>query len=255
MTMQPAISGKLRLDELLVRRGLFPTRSRARDAIARGAVKLDGRIVTKPGQPAHSDAVIEVDDPAQSYVSRAALKLIAGLDGFNLDPQGRLALDVGASTGGFTQVLLERGAAHVIAIDVGHGQLDATLAADPRVSMVEKLNARDLTIAHLGGRQPEFVVCDVSFISLKLAMPPALELAAAGARCVLLVKPQFEAGRDAIGKGGLLREPADGERIAQELADWLSSQPGWRVLGIAPSPIEGGDGNREFLLAGGKENR
>lgn len=253
--MQTAISERLRLDELLVRRGLFSTRSRARDAIARGVVKLDGRVAVKPGQPARIDAVLETDDPAQSYVSRAALKLIAGLDTFSLDPQGALALDIGASTGGFTQVLLERGAAHVVAVDVGHGQLDPVLAADNRVSLLEKLNARDLTGAHLGGRQPDFIVCDVSFISLKLAMPPALGLGCPGAHCVLLVKPQFEAGREAVGKGGLLRDPADAERVAGELADWLDAQPGWRVLGLADSPIEGGDGNREFLLAGIRDRK
>src|SRR5690606_33598457 len=120
----------------------------------------------------------------------------------------------------------------------------------PRVTVLEKLNARDLTPGHLGGRRPGFVVCDVSFISLKLALPPALDLAAAGARCVLLVKPQFEIGREGIGKGGLLRDPADGERIAADLSRWLGERPGWRALGIAPSPIEGGDGNREYLLAG-----
>lgn len=253
MTTPPDTAGKLRLDELLVRRGFFATRSRARDAIARGAVRLDGRPAAKPGQPARADAEIAVDDPARPYVSRAALKLVAGLDAFGLDPRGALALDVGASTGGFTQVLLERGAAHVVALDVGHGQLDAALAADPRVTVLEKLNARDLTPAHLGGRRPDFVVCDVSFISLKLALPAALDLAAPGARCVLLVKPQFEVGRDGIGKGGLLRDPADGERIAAGLAAWLDTRSGWRALGTAASPIEGGDGNREFLLGGTRD--
>lgn len=255
MTMQPANLEKLRLDELLVRRGLFSTRSRARDAIMRGAVRLDGRQATKPGQLAPAGAMVEVDDPAQAYVSRAALKLASGLDGFGLDPKGAFALDVGASTGGFTQILLERGAAHVVAIDVGHGQLDPVLAADSRITMVEKLNARDLTAAHLGERQPDFIVCDVSFISLKLAMPPALELAARGAHCVLLVKPQFEAGRGAIGKGGLLRNAGDGERIADDLARWLDSCAGWRALGTITSPIEGSDGNREFLLAGVKDRK
>lgn len=255
MTTQPANQERLRLDELLVRRGLFPTRSRARDAIARGAVKLDGRSAAKSGQPVRTNAMIEVDDPAQAYVSRAALKLVAGLNAFGFNPQGAFALDVGASTGGFTQVLLERGAAHVVAIDVGHGQLDAALAADPRVTMVEKLNARDLTAEHLEGRQPDFIVCDVSFISLKLAIPPALDLAASGAHCLLLVKPQFEAGREAVGKGGLLRDPANGERVANELSAWLDSRPGWRALGTITSPVEGGDGNREFLLAGVKDRK
>ena len=244
---------KLRLDELLVQRGLFASRSRARDAIARGAVQVGGVITTKPGQPVRADVPIIVDDPAQGYVSRAALKLIAGLDAFALDPSGKLAVDIGASTGGFTQVLLERGASHVLAVDVGHGQLDQRLASNPRVTSLEKTNARDLTSEHLGGRRPGFVVSDVSFISLKLALPPVLELAEDGAHCVLLVKPQFEAGREAIGKGGLLRNPDDAPRIAADLEDWLARQPGWRPLGIVPSPIEGGDGNKEFLLAGVKD--
>lgn len=253
MNTQPEATQKLRLDELLVRRGLFATRSRARDAVARGAVCVDGRAAVKPGQPTGVSAAIDVDDPAQAYVSRAALKLIAGLDAFGFDCKGALALDVGASTGGFTQVLLERGAAHVVALDVGHGQLDAGLAADPRVTVLERLNARDLTPAHLGAGRPGLVVCDVSFISLKLALPPALDLAAPDALCVLLVKPQFEAGREAIGKGGLLRDPAEGERVAADLARWLDGLPGWRALGTVPSPIKGGDGNREFLLAGMKD--
>lgn len=244
---------RLRLDELLVARGEFASRSRARDAIARGAVRVDGEVATKAGQPVMEDAVVQIDDPARRYVSRAALKLIAALDHFGLDPGGSLALDIGASTGGFTQVLLERGAQHVIALDVGHGQLDPKLAGAPRVTLLEGLNARDLTAAHLGGRRPDFLVSDVSFISLRLALPPALDLAEPGARGVFLVKPQFEAGREAIGKGGLLRDPDLAERIAEELHDWLDAFPGWRALGYRPSPIEGGDGNREFLLAGVKD--
>ena len=244
---------KMRLDELLVQQGRFSSRSRARDAIARGAVKVDGRTVVKPGQGTASSADIEIDDPAQAYVSRAALKLIAGLDAFSFDPTGAVALDIGASTGGFTQVLLERGTAHVIAIDVGHGQLDANLAQDARVTSLEKLNARELSREHLAGRNVDFVVSDVSFISLKLALPPALALAAPGAKCVLLVKPQFEAGREAIGKGGILKDAGLGMKIAGELAHWLDEQDGWRALGIVPSPIEGGDGNSEFLLAGVKD--
>ncbi|CDX34821.1 16S/23S rRNA (cytidine-2'-O)-methyltransferase TlyA [Mesorhizobium sp. ORS 3359] len=246
-------SQRQRLDELLVGRGLFASRSRARDAIERGTVTVDGTIARKPGQPVAPDCVVAIDDPAQAYVSRAALKLIAGLDHFGLDPAGSEALDIGASTGGFTQVMLERGAAHVTAIDVGHGQIHPDIAGDPRVTVIEGLNARDLTAADLGGRVPDFLVCDVSFISLKLALPSALELAGEGARAVLLVKPQFEAGREAIGKGGLLKDPGDAERIAGTLRDWLAGISGWRVLGLHPSPIEGGDGNREFLLAAIKD--
>ena len=250
---QPATSARQRLDDLLVARGLFASRSRAADAVRRGTVGVDGVVVSKPGQSVPADAAIAVDDPARGYVSRAALKLAAGLDRFGFDVKGCEVLDVGASTGGFTQLLLERGAAHVTALDVGHGQLHASLAADPRVTSIEGLNARDVTAADLGGRVPDLVVCDVSFISLKLALPPALGLAAPGARAVLLVKPQFEAGREAIGKGGLLRDPADAERVAHDLRGWLDGLPGWRALGLCPSPIEGGDGNREFLLGGVKD--
>lgn len=246
-------SQRMRLDELLVGRGLFASRSRARDAIGRGTVIVDGKPVAKPGQYVTATAAVEVDDPAQHYVSRAALKLVAGLDHFAFDPAGRHALDIGASTGGFTQVLLERGAAHVTAIDVGHGQMDASLKADPRVTCIEGLNARELTADHLGPQMPDFLVSDVSFISLTLALPPALSLAAAGAHGIFLVKPQFEAGREAIGKGGLLRDPSDGPRIAEVRRGWLDAVPGWRAVGLIPSPIEGGDGNREFLLAGIKD--
>ncbi|MFN3548364.1 MAG: TlyA family RNA methyltransferase [Mesorhizobium sp.] len=243
----------MRLDEALVARGLFASRSRARDAILRGTVTVDGLAETKPAHPVAPTAGIAVADPARGYVSRAALKLVAALDAFGLDPAGRIALDIGASTGGFTQVLLERGAGHVVAFDVGHGQLHESLRADPRVTVIEGLNARDLAAAHLGDRRIDMIVSDVSFISLRLALPPALALAVPGALGVFLVKPQFEAGREAIGKGGLLRDPQDGPRVARELADWLAEQSGWRTIGVVPSPIAGGDGNHEFLLAGVKD--
>jgi 23S rRNA (cytidine1920-2'-O)/16S rRNA (cytidine1409-2'-O)-methyltransferase len=244
---------RVRLDELLVSRGLYATRSRARDAVERGAVTVDGLVVARPGHAVAAMSDIRIDDPAQRYVSRAALKLIAGLDHFGLDPRGSEALDIGASTGGFAQVLLERGATHVTAIDVGHGQLDQSLRDNPSVTVIEGLNARDLTAQDLGGKTPDFLVCDVSFISLTLALPPALSLAAPGAKGVFLVKPQFEAGREAIGKGGILKDPTEGSRIAEKLRAWLDAQPGWRELGTCPSPIAGGDGNREFLLAGVKD--
>jgi 23S rRNA (cytidine1920-2'-O)/16S rRNA (cytidine1409-2'-O)-methyltransferase len=243
----------MRLDELLVVRGIFESRSRARDAIQRATVRVDGRLAAKAGEDVSPDADIAVDDPARGYVSRAALKLIAALDAFDLDPAGADALDLGACTGGFTQVLLERGARHVTAIDVGHGQLHEKISADPRVTSVEGLNVRDLKESDLGGRAPDFLTADLSFISLKLALPSALDLAAAGAQGVFLVKPQFEAGREAIGKGGILRDPTEGERIVRELYDWLDGRPSWRAVGVVPSPIEGGDGNREYLLAGAKD--
>lgn len=244
---------RTRLDEHLVAMGLYASRSRARDAIDRGSVTVDGVVAAKPGQTVAPTSMIQVSDPARLYVSRAALKLIAGLEHFGLSPAGRLALDIGASTGGFTQVLLERGAEHVIAIDVGHGQLVDRISSDPRVTSIEGLNARNLVEADLCGRKPGFLVSDVSFISLKLALPPALSLCEPGAAAVLLVKPQFEAGRAAIGKGGLLRNPDDGVAIAQDLQDWLDASPGWRALGTVPSPVEGSDGNQEYLLAGIKD--
>jgi 23S rRNA (cytidine1920-2'-O)/16S rRNA (cytidine1409-2'-O)-methyltransferase len=237
-----------RLDEALVAAGLATSRSRARDAILRGAVTVDGAPAEKPGQLVAERAALALDDPAAGYVSRAALKLIAGLDHFGFDPDGRTALDLGASTGGFTQVLLERGAARVVAVDVGHGQMAPALAADPRVVLKEGLNARDLSAADLAGEWIEAIVCDVSFISLRLALPPALRLAEPGAWGVFLVKPQFEVGPEGIGKGGLVRDAAAAEAAARGIADWLAGEPGWQVVGLAPSPIAGGAGNREYLL-------
>jgi len=236
-----------RLDLALVDRGLAPTRARARDAILRGHVSVNGALAAKPAMTVDAEAAIAIDDPAAGYVSRGALKLIAALDRFGYSPAGRAALDLGASTGGFTQVLLERGARTVFAVDVGHGQLDAKLAADPRVVSREGLNARDLTAADVG-EQPQAIVADVSFISLKLVLPPALKLAAPDAWGVFLVKPQFEVGREAIGKGGIVRDPQAGERAAADIAHFLEQDMGWRVGGVILSPIEGGDGNREFLI-------
>jgi len=242
----------IRLDQLLLNAGLVASRSRARDAIARGTVTVDGRVVTKPSAGFPASAVLAINDPAQAYVSRAALKLTAALDRFGLDPQGLACLDIGASTGGFTQVLLERGAAHVVAIDVGHHQLHPRLRDDPRVTNREGLNARGLTREDIGGHAVGAVVSDVSFISLKLALPPALALAEPGAFCALLVKPQFEAGREAISKAGLLKDPESAPAVAAELERWLVEDMGWQSLGLIPSPITGGDGNHEFLLGGRK---
>nr|WP_050765176.1 TlyA family RNA methyltransferase [Fulvimarina pelagi] len=242
----------LRLDQALVARGLMPTRSRALDAIKRGGVTVDGRPARKASLMIAAKAEIAVDDPAAGYVSRAALKLIAGLDAFAIEPAGLDCLDIGASTGGFSQVLLQRGAAHVTAVDVGHDQMHESLRNKPRLTAIEGLNARDLTADDLNGHMPNLLVVDVSFISLTLALPPALELAESGALGLFLVKPQFEAGREAIGKGGLLKEPETAQAVAQGVADWLDAQPGWNTDGLVASPIAGGDGNREFLLAATK---
>ena len=241
------MSTRQRLDEALVARGLYPSRSRARDAVLRGTVKVDGERAAKPSQTVGPNTVLTIEDEAQGYVSRAALKLKHGLVQFGIVARGKNALDIGASTGGFTQVLLEEGAAHVTAIDVGHGQMKI---ADPRVTLIEGLNARDLSTEHLD-RPIHLIVCDVSFISLKLALPAALELAEEGALLVALIKPQFEAGKDAIGKGGIVTDRQVHERVCAEISDFLRSQ-GWRVLGVTASPVEGGDGNREFLVSAGK---
>lgn len=243
-------SARSRLDQLLVTRGLYPTRARARDAILRGEILVDGVVETKPGALLGDEAGLRSRDPALRYVSRAALKLIAALDAFSLSPAGLSCLDIGASTGGFTQVLIERGARSVTAIDVGHRQLHPSLNLDPRVHAVEGLNARDLTILELH-EAPEVLTADVSFISLTLALPPALALAKAGAWGVFLVKPQFEVGRDGVGKGGIVRDEALALESVAAIERFLAGA-GWALLGRMASPIEGGDGNREFLVAARK---
>jgi 23S rRNA (cytidine1920-2'-O)/16S rRNA (cytidine1409-2'-O)-methyltransferase len=240
-------SPRIRLDQLLVERGLHRTRARARDAVARGHVAVAGHIETRPGALVATDAAVISSDPAARYVSRAALKLIAALDHFGLAPGGLACLDIGASTGGFTQVLLERGARSVTAFDVGHGQLDPLIAGDPRVTALEGLNARDLSVVHLT-EAPQMLVADVSFISLALALPPALGLAAPGAVLVALVKPQFEVGREAVGKGGIVRDEAAAEAAVAGIARFLEAS-GWSLVGRLRSPIEGADGNAEHLLA------
>jgi len=239
-----------RLDDELVRRGLYPSRSRARDAILRGTVMVDGVTAARPAQSVIAASQIAIADAARTYVSRAALKLKHALHTFGIAARNLRALDIGASTGGFTQVLLEEGAAHVTAIDVGHGQMAPQLVSDPRVTLIEGLNARDLEATHLEG-PIDLIVCDVSFISLKLALPKALALAGPGARLVALIKPQFEVGRDALGKGGLVTDPAEHDRVCRDIAAFVDAQ-GWTVLGLVPSPVTGGDGNREFLIAARK---
>lgn len=240
----PWMSIRERLDEALVRRGFYPSRARARDAVLRGTVRVDGELALKPAKPVGERAEIAVDDGAQHYVSRAALKLLHGLDHFAIEVRGRYALDVGASTGGFTQVLLERGAAHVMAIDVGHGQMQLS---DPRLTLIEGLNARDITAQHVA-HPVQVIVCDVSFISLRLVLPPVMALAGPGADLVALIKPQFEVGRALLGKGGLVDDAGRQESVCDELTDMVRDL-GWRVFGVTPSPVAGGDGNREFLIA------
>lgn len=236
----------LRLDKALLMRGLVPTRSRARDLIVRGAVSVAGAIELKPGALVAQDAPIVLSE-SSDYVSRGGLKLDAALDAFGFDPQGRAALDVGASTGGFTDVLLRRGARHVYAVDVGHAQLHPRLLSDARVTSLEKTDARSLTSQDIP-LGVGAIVADVSFISLEKALPAALGFAETDCWLVALVKPQFEAGREAIGKRGIVREAAVRDAQADKIAAWIGSLPGWRVEGVIDSPIEGGSGNREFLL-------
>lgn len=237
----------LRLDNELVSRGMVPTRAKARDAILRGHVRVDGKVATKPALLVTPPATIDIDDPALRYVSRGALKLIAALDHFGYDPRDRIALDVGASTGGFTEVLLERGASRVHAIDVGHGQLDPRLAADPRVISREGFSARDLSFAEIG-EAIRAVVVDVSFISLRKVLPPALAVTAADAWGVFLIKPQFEVGPEHVGKRGIVTDDKLAREAADAVAGWMESEARWRVDGVLPSPILGGHGNKEFLI-------
>ena len=233
-----------RADVTLCERGLFPSRAKAREAIEAGLVSVDGRVVAKPSEPIAAEADIVARAP-YPWVSRGGVKLAHALDAFGVDPAGRSCLDIGASTGGFTDVLLARGAAHVTAIDVGHGQLHERLARDPRVTSHEGLDARALTRAHLAGA-PSLIVCDASFISLTRVLPSVLPLAAPRADLIALIKPQFEAGRAAV-KKGVVRDKAIHAEVCARVSAAIEAL-GWRVDHVIPSPIEGGEGNREFLV-------
>lgn len=237
--------GSRRLDVELVRRGLAPSRAQASEAIAAGKVRVDGVVAKKPGLQVTSVSQIEAE-AAHPWVSRGGVKLAHALDLFGVDVAGRHCLDVGASTGGFTDVLLTRGARGVVAVDVGVGQLHPKLKGDSRVRSLESTDARNLDAAMLG-EPPSLVVCDASFISLAKLLQRPLELAAPSAVLVALFKPQFEVGRENIGKGGIVSDDAATEAAAARLAAWLA-QSGWPVENWAESPIQGGDGNRERLL-------
>jgi 23S rRNA (cytidine1920-2'-O)/16S rRNA (cytidine1409-2'-O)-methyltransferase len=239
-----------RADVYLVERGFAASRAEAQAAIESGFVLADGRKIVKPSQRLNAGVRIDYAPP-HPYVSRGALKLEAALDCFALSPSGLVCLDIGASTGGFTEILLMRGAAKVIALDVGRGQLHPKLSGDPRVVSLESVNTRVLTAAQLR-EEPLAITADVSFISLKLALPAALALARPGAWLVALVKPQFEVGRDRVGKGGIVRDETHRLSARDGIAAWLSSVQGWTVEGAIDSPLPGGDGNREFLVAARK---
>ncbi len=241
-----------RADLELVARGLAQSRGRARALIEAGKVTLDGRTIARVSEAVAPEQVLALAEPDHPYVSRGALKLVAALDHFGIDPAGLDCLDIGASTGGFTDVLLRRGARHVTAVDVGHDQLHETLRGRPDVTVREGCNARDLVAGDLPS-PPDLVVCDASFISLTLVLAPALSLAGPGARVIALVKPQFEAGRDGLGKGGVVRDTGVREAVRARLTGWLADQPGWHVLGSIESPVTGPKGNVEYLLAGERE--
>jgi 23S rRNA (cytidine1920-2'-O)/16S rRNA (cytidine1409-2'-O)-methyltransferase len=248
MAEERSTMSKSRLDHLMVERGLAGSRAKAQALVLAGQVFSGERRLDKPGQPVALDVALEVRAPRAPYVSRGGLKLVHALEHFGLDPTGMAALDVGASTGGFTDVLLQRGARRVYAIDVGHGQLDWRLRGDPRVVVREKINARHLRREHVP-EPVDLVVCDVSFISLELALPAPLALAAPTALLVALIKPQFEVGKGQVGKGGVVRDAALHQAVCARISRWLAEEQGWRVRGVVPSPITGPKGNREFLVA------
>jgi 23S rRNA (cytidine1920-2'-O)/16S rRNA (cytidine1409-2'-O)-methyltransferase len=242
---------KFRADQMLVSRGLVESRSRAQALIMAGAVFSGERKVAKAGDMFAEDAPLEVRGKDHPWVSRGGVKLDHGLTRFGFDVRGAVALDVGSSTGGFTDVLLSRGAAKVYAVDVGTNQLAWKLRQDPRLVVHEQTNARSLD-ATIIPEPVDIVVCDASFIGLSKVIEAPLRLAKPGAKLIALIKPQFEAGREEVGKGGVVREPAVHQRVCAEAAAWVESQ-GWTVLGIEPSPITGPEGNVEFLLGAVKD--
>lgn len=238
---------KMRLDQMLVDRGLVESRTRAQALVMAGHVYSGETKLAKPGQQLALDADLEVRGRDHPWVSRGGIKLSAAIDHFGLDPAGAVAMDIGSSTGGFTDVLLARGAAHVFAVDSGTNQLAWKLRQDDRVTVLEQTSARILTEAHID-RPCDWVVCDASFIGLAKVLERPFELAAPRVRAVALIKPQFEVGREEVGKGGVVRDPALHARVCGEVRDWFESG-GWRVQGIVESPITGPEGNVEFLIS------
>lgn len=244
---------KQRVDQLLVERGLAESRAKAQALVMAGLVFSGGKRVEKPGATLAAEAPLAVKGKPHPWVSRGGVKLAHALEHFGIEPAGQVCLDVGASTGGFTEVLLAKGAAKVYAVDVGHGQLDWKLRADKRVVVLERTNARHLT-REIVPEPIDLVVCDASFIGLRTVLPAPLTLTKPAAALVALIKPQFEAGPEKVGKGGIVRDEAVRAEVCETIRAWLAGQPRWHVLGIAASPIEGADGNKEFLIAARKGN-
>lgn len=237
-----------RVDTLLVERGLAETRTKAQALVMAGAVWSGERRLDKPGAMVAADMPLELRGRDHPWASRGGIKLAHGLKHFAIDPIGTIALDIGASTGGFTDVLLTSGARRVYAVDVGYGQLATKLRDDPRVVVLERLNARHLTREQIPD-PIDLVVCDASFIGLAVVLPAGLALTAPKARLVALIKPQFEVGKGKVGKGGVVRDPALRQEACDHVVAWLGAQPGWTVDGVAESPIKGPEGNVEFLVA------
>jgi 23S rRNA (cytidine1920-2'-O)/16S rRNA (cytidine1409-2'-O)-methyltransferase len=243
-----AVPRRLRADQLLLDRGLAESRTRAQALILAGKVFSGEQRVEKPGQLLRSDQPVEVRGQDHPWVSRGGVKLAHALRHFALSPSGRTCLDIGASTGGFTDVLLHHGAARVIAIDVGHGQLAWKLRNDPRVTVLERVNARYLDAVQLPPGEVRALVCDASFIGLATILPAPLALCAPGAWAVSLIKPQFEVG-PAVARNGVVRDAGVHQQVCDRVAGWWGGLPGWTVLGVDPSPLLGPEGNREFLIA------
>ncbi len=237
----------LRLDQALVERGLASSRSKAQALISDGCVLLNGSAVRKASQKVQEDSHLSITGPNDDWVGRGALKLSAALEYFQIDPANMIAADIGASTGGFCEVLLRQNVRKIYAVDVGRDQLHPRIKNDPRVIDLSGVNAKGIT-ADVIPDQLNLVVSDVSFISLKKALPATLQLCLNGAVLLALVKPQFEAGREHIGKGGIVRNEQIQEQVRADLANWINTQPGWQSLGTTKSPITGSDGNQEFLL-------
>jgi 23S rRNA (cytidine1920-2'-O)/16S rRNA (cytidine1409-2'-O)-methyltransferase len=241
-------SPRQRADAVLVERGLAESRTRAQALIMAGLVYSGETRIDKPGQLLAADAALDVRGRDHPWASRGGLKLEQGLTAFAIDPAGLVCLDVGASTGGFTDVMLTHGAAKVYAVDVGKGQLAWKLRGDSRVVVLEGINARTLGRTEVPDGI-DLLVCDASFIGLETILPAPMALTVPGARLVALIKPQFEVGKGRVGKGGVVRDSALHEEVCARISAWLAAQPGWRVLGIAESPVLGPKGNKEFLIA------
>jgi len=237
-----------RADIALVERGLAESRAKAQALILAGAVFSGDRRIDKAGQPVEHEQPLEVRGAPHPWVSRGGLKLDHALTHFGLDPAGLTALDIGASTGGFTDVLLSHGAAKVYAVDVGYGQLAMKLRDDPRVAVMERTNARHLSAADIPD-PVDLIVCDASFIGLQAVLPASLALARPGARLIALIKPQFEVGKARVGPRGVVRDPALHAEVCDRIRRWLTNSMGWHVLGLTESPIRGPEGNTEFLIA------